>query len=174
MQGMEARLKMETISPIELENAQLPRGWKGFREGAVRALLAQAARALETLKRENRELTVENETLKTQVRRFETQEQSMTEALILAQRASDDLRNAAQQKAEATILDAQNSAAEIIRQAEVHAQRTLFQTEAVKEEAAQFRTHFKQLLEGYLEQIERQDPKPHLTVELGRADASQG
>jgi cell division initiation protein len=165
---------METISPIELENAQLPRGWKGFKEGAVRAILAQAARTLESLIRENRELSIECESLRRQVARFETQEHTMTEALVLAQRASADLRSSAEREAESTVKEAEQKAAAIIRDAQAQAQRTLFQNEAVKEEMAQFHHQFKELLTGYLEQIERRGRSPHLKVEVGGADAGVG
>ncbi|MBN2289515.1 MAG: DivIVA domain-containing protein [Candidatus Glassbacteria bacterium] len=88
------------ITPLELRKPDFKRSLRGFSPDEVRAVLSSAAEALEELIRENKELKDRKAALEEKTRSYQNLENTLNETLILAQKAGDSARQAAQREAE--------------------------------------------------------------------------
>jgi cell division initiation protein len=157
---------MERISPLELEAARFPVVRKGYETTAVEAMLKAAAAEIESLVREVQALKSQHETESKELSLFRTKESTLADALILAQKTSDETRAAAHKEGELIIAHAQRQAEDIRRAALDEAATIQRQIEQLATQRKSFEARFKALLEEYLRAL--QDTPP-LTVQQDAA-----
>lgn len=158
---------MDRILPIDLERAQLRKSFRGYARKEVDALVHGAAQSLQQVLVENDRLRQDLELLRAEVERTRLAESTLKDALVLAQKAADDTRAAAQRQADAMIEEARNSAFAERGQQQQQLADLKWEIERTKVEKARFNDEFRSMLERYLRDI---DP-PTLTVIEGDAAA---
>lgn len=157
------------LAPIDLINKRFPRTLWGYTPAAVEDFLREIALDYEAIVAENARLRERMDTLEQEVSRYAAMEHTLKEALLLAQKAAEDTRGAAQREAEARLRDADARAAAVIAEA----QRCL---EATRLQRIRFACEFRALLQTYLEYIEadiaRLSPVPEEGGVLSKIDAA--
>src|SRR5438477_296213 len=97
------------LTPLEIQKHRFSRKWKGLDPVEVGSFLDMAAEDLETLARENAGLQDRIRALEEENAEHRQRERILKETLVSAQRASEDIRGAAQDKAELIVREAEDS-----------------------------------------------------------------
>ena len=92
---------MERILPIDLENTHFRRTLAGYDRRRVDDTMLRASRSLEAVLTENAALKAEIEHLRAETQAYRSQENTLRDAILVAQRAAEDTRAAAQRQADA-------------------------------------------------------------------------
>jgi cell division initiation protein len=105
------------ITPLELRKPDFKRSVRGWNPDEVQAMLSSAADSLEELIRENKELKDKHAALEDKVKNYESLESTLNETMILAQKAGDSAREAAQKEAELITSKAEVEAEKMLEKA---------------------------------------------------------
>lgn len=144
---------MERIMPIDLERAQLRTRFRGFDRDQVQALLQRSAKEMSALRGDMDALTTENAKLQQEVQSFRTQENTLKEALILAQKTADDTRAAAHRESELIQERARQKASEVESQMQSRINDLRFELEQLRLEKQKFLSNYRAILEAQLRDI---------------------
>jgi cell division initiation protein len=141
---------MDRMMPIDLERADLRKRLRGYDPKTVDALRLQAAAEMELLRKELSEANAELDRLRAEVCGTRAMEETLKQALILAQKTADETRAQAHREADSIIHDARRKAAEDLRELRMEADR-------LREDNAAFEASFRSTLESHLARL-RKDP----------------
>jgi cell division initiation protein len=144
---------MERMMPIDLERAELRKKFRGFDRDQVQALLQRAAKEMSSLRGDLDEATSENAKLLQEVQSFRAQENTLKEALILAQKTSDETRASAHKESELIVEQARQKAAEIDSQMQTRINDLRFELEQLRLEKQKFLSNYRAILEAQLRDI---------------------
>jgi cell division initiation protein len=161
---------MDRIMPIDLERAKLRKSIRGYSAKEVDKLLHDTALTLQELLVDNDHLRRELDSQKAELQRVRSQEDTLKEALLLAQKAADDTRTAAQVQASVIMEEARQSA----QGERVAAQQKLtemrWEIERLKIERQKFSEDFRAMLDRYGRDL---DFLGSLTVVEGEAEEAE-
>lgn len=158
---------MERIMPIDLENVQLRKSLGGYDRRAVETLLKDTARSMESLLTENAALREELDRQRVDLVGYRTQEETLREALLLAQRAADETRAAAHRQADAILEEARQAALAEKMAVQQKLSEMRWELEKLRQERQRFADEFRELLGRY----QRDLPATALTVVEGAVAA---
>lgn len=105
------------LTPVDIENKEFRRGFRGYDEQEVDDFIREICRDYERLYRENAKLKETNETLNDSIGRYKTMEETMQNALMVAQHTAEDIKSGAYGKAENIIREAQLQADDAVNRA---------------------------------------------------------
>jgi cell division initiation protein len=105
------------LTPVEVRHIQLKRGLFGYRKTAVHRMMEDIADSFETVWRERSQLVERVEELETEVGRHVELEGLLRSTLISAEKASRDLKEAAQKEADVIVTEANAEARKVLRDA---------------------------------------------------------
>lgn len=105
------------LTPIDIQNKEFRRGFRGYDEREVDDFMRDVLVDYEKLYRENAELKDKNTILSESIGRYKNVEETMQNALMVAQHTAEDIKAAAYEKADAIMRDAQLKADEAIGRA---------------------------------------------------------
>ena len=139
--------------PIDLERVQLKKSFRGYETSAVDQLIKGTTESLQSLLIENAGLREEVERQRQELDRTRLQENTLKDALLLAQKAADETRAAAHRHAENIIEEARQAALaeRISMQQQVSELR--WDMERIRTERRRFEDEFKGMLERYQRDI---------------------
>jgi len=140
---------MDRIMPIDLERVQLRKSFRGYETSAVDQLVKASAESLQSLLVENCALKEDIERQRHEIERNRLQEDTLKDALLLAQKAADETRAAAHKHGDNIIEEARQAALaeRIAMQQQVSELRWEF--ERLKTEKKRFEEDFRALLDRY-------------------------
>lgn len=144
------------ITPLEIQNKQFSKGLRGYNETEVEEFLAQVVKSMEELIHVNIETTSKIKMLEKQLEHYEVMEKTINEAMILAQKTSEDIIRNSEQKAQYMIEKADDQAKKLISDANTEVLNIIKRQEHAKQEFMSFNTRFKVLLESQLQLMESQ------------------
>ena len=105
------------LTPVEVRHIQLKRGLFGYRKAAVHRMMDDIADSFETVWRERSQLVERVEELETEVTRHVELEGLLRSTLVSAERASQDLKEAARREADVILTEANAEARKVLRDA---------------------------------------------------------
>jgi cell division initiation protein len=105
------------LTPVEVRHIQLKRGLFGYRKGAVHRMMDDIADSFETVWRERSQLVERVEELETEVARHVELEGLLRSTLVSAERASQDIKDAARRDATVIVSEANAEARKVMRDA---------------------------------------------------------
>jgi cell division initiation protein len=153
---------MDRIMPIDLERAKLRKRLGGYDPQAVENLLDMSAKSLEEAFVEIVALRNQVEQQQAVIEQFKGQEQTLRDALVLAQRTADETRSSAQRHAE-LILDEARQAAISERAGLQHQVADLkWQIDSLNTERRRIMDDLRATLNRFLREID--EPKEPLTL----------
>ena len=105
------------LTPVEVRHIELKRGLFGYRKSAVHRMMEDIADSFETVWRERSQLVERVEELETEVARHVELEGLLRSTLVSAEKASRDLKQAAQKEADVIVTEANAEARKVLRDA---------------------------------------------------------
>jgi cell division initiation protein len=145
---------MPRLTPLEIQKHRFSRKWKGLDPVEVGAFLDMAAEEMEALARENAGLIGRIRGLEEENADHRERERILKDTLLSAQRASEDIRGAAQTKAELMIQEAEDSAERLTHSALQRAAEIEKAIHDLKLQRANFRLEIQKMLELFQQAVE--------------------
>ncbi len=103
------------LTPVEIRHIQLKRSLFGYRKASVHRMMDDIADSFETVWRERSQLVERVEELETEVTRHVELEGLLRSTLVSAERASQDLKEAARREADVIVTEANAEARKVMR-----------------------------------------------------------
>lgn len=145
------------FTPSEIKNKEFSRVKNGLEPTEVANYLDQLSTEIERLKEDKKQLEKVVEDRDTNIKSYKDVHQSVSDALIQAQKVREETKLAANKDAEATLAKAQVQADKIVNDAIEKARRLSFQTEDMKRQSKVFRSRFRMLVEAQLDLLKSED-----------------
>ncbi|WP_161883618.1 DivIVA domain-containing protein [Deinococcus alpinitundrae] len=101
----------QALTPLDVQHRSFAAGWRGYRQGEVRAYLSEVAQALEAGLRERAQLTQRLQELQRQVHEYKDAEDELRRTVVAAERIGHELKEQSRQEAMLTLQEAEHRAA---------------------------------------------------------------
>lgn len=145
---------MDRIKPVDLERIRLRQVlFRGYDKEEVDELLSRVACELETVLRELRQCQDDNERQRGEIEAYRAQENTLKEALILAQKMADETRASAHKEAELIIGETRTKADRLADDLQAKITDLRWELERLRLEKQKFLSRFRSLLDEYLREV---------------------
>ncbi len=144
---------MERMMPIDLERAELQKSFRGYDRNQVQALLQRAAKEMATLRSEIESAQAEIGKLRQEVESFRAQENTLKEALILAQKTADETRAAAHKESDLIVEQARQKSTDVEAQMQSKINDLRWELERLRLDKQKFLNSYRGMLEAQLRDI---------------------
>lgn len=139
------------LTPIDIENKEFTKAFRGYDIYEVEEFMKNLVADYEKLYRENAELKEKNAMLGDTIGNYKGMEETMQNAILVAQRTAEDIKQNAYERAETIVKDAQRRAAEAIN----NANRSIRDLEknylSLQSDMSGFRAKMNSLLSTYMQ-----------------------
>ncbi len=142
------------ITPLDITQKQFRKSFRGYDPEEVDAFLSLVAVEFEALVKEVNSLREERQRKDDEIAEHRSRERALQETLVTAQKASEEIRDAARKEAEITISDAELQAEKIVQGAHARFLRIVDDINEMKRQRVQFEAGVKTLVESHLKLIE--------------------
>jgi cell division initiation protein len=121
------------LAPTEIRHIPIPRGFGGYRRGAVERLLDEIADSYEDVWRERAELADRLEHLEEELQRHRDLETLLRQTLVSAEAAAEEQREQSRRAAELVVKEAHDEARRITFAASAERERLLGEVRRLRE-----------------------------------------
>lgn len=142
------------ITPLDITQKQFRKVLRGFAPEEVEGFLSLVAVEFEALVREVLTLREDNQRKVEAIAEHTGRERALQETLVAAQKASEEIRDAARKEAEITIADAELQAEKIVQGAHTRFLRIVDDINEMKRQRVQFEASVRMVVESHLKLIE--------------------
>jgi len=142
------------LTPLDIRHKEFKRGMRGYADVEVDEFLDEVADEYERLFKENIDLGERVETLEGQVGGYKRIEDTLQKTLVSAQASAEELKLNATKEAQLILHEAELKARQLVNDSYTEKQAMDQSMAKLKSADQDFRFRFKQLLEGYLKQLE--------------------
>ncbi|MGB8932746.1 MAG: DivIVA domain-containing protein [Anaeromyxobacteraceae bacterium] len=142
------------ITPLDITQKQFKKVFRGVESEEVEAFLALVATEFEALVREATLLRETNQRHVEEIAEYRSRERALQETLVTAQKASEEIRDAARKEAEITLADAELQAEKIVQAGHGRFLRIVDDINELKRQRIQFETALKTVVESHLKLID--------------------
>ncbi len=141
------------LTPLDIRHKEFKRGMRGYADVEVDEFLDEVADEYERLFKENIDFRDRVETLEEKVAGYQRIEETLQKTLVNAQASAEEQKQNAAKEAQLILQDAELKARQMINEA--YTERQALEQSMAKLQSARedFRFKFRQLLDGYLEQL---------------------
>jgi len=161
---------MSRLTPLEIQKHEFTRKWKGFDPVEVESFLGIIAEEMEELARANAEFETRVRRLEEENEEHRERERILKETLLAAQRASEDIRSAAQKQAQMVVHEAHDASERMTHHALQRSAEIEKAIHELKIQRANFRLQLQKMLELFhhvlefdKEEDEKDKPLSYLT-----------
>ncbi len=145
------------LTPMDIHNVQFDRSFRGYNTDEVDEFLEKVAKDYENLVQENTELKEQIEQLKEKNKSYEKLEETMHNAIVVAQEAAEEVKNNANREAEIIRKEAEKEAQRIVEDARYRANRIVSEHEELHKQVQIFKMRFRSFMESQLSALEMED-----------------
>jgi cell division initiation protein len=142
------------ITPLDITQKHFRKSLRGYEREEVEAFLSLVAVEFEALVKDVNALREDNHRKMDELAEHRSRERALQETLVAAQRASEEIRDAARKEAEITISDAELQAEKIVQGAHSRFLRIVDDINELKRQRVQFESTVRMLVESHLKLIE--------------------
>ena len=142
------------ITPLDITQKQFKKVFRGFEPDEVEAFLGLVAVEFEALVKETLALREDNQRKGEEIAEFKGRERALQETLVAAQKASEEIREAARKESEITISDAELQAEKIVQAAHARFLRIVDDINELKRQRLQFETNVRTLVESHVKLLD--------------------
>jgi cell division initiation protein len=142
------------LTPLDIRHKEFKRGMRGYADVEVDEFLDEVADEYERLFKENIDLSERVETLEGQVGGYKRIEDTLQKTLVSAQGSAEELKLNATKEAQLILHEAELKARQLVNDSYTEKQAIDQSMAKLKSADQDFRFRFRQLLEGYLKQLE--------------------
>lgn len=141
------------LTPLDIHHKEFRRSLRGYDDKEVDDFLDAVADEFERLFKENIDLSERMEAADEKVRSYQAMEATLHNTLLAAQRSAEEIVATAREEATTLLRDAEMKAKEVIHDALTQKQKVTGELVRVKQAEEDFRSRFRQLLEGHLASV---------------------
>jgi cell division initiation protein len=138
-----------TITAIDIAQRQFRRTLRGLSPDEVQAFLGEVASAFEALSRDVQALKEGIARRDDEIEGYKARERMLNETLLTAQRACDDIRDAARREADAMMADAELQSERIVQGAHGRFQRIVDEIHEMKRQRVQLAAQLRSVLRAH-------------------------
>ena len=142
------------LTPLDIHNKEFSKSFRGYSEDEVDEFLDLVVSEFERLIRTQEELQVELAGLESRIEHYRGLEETLKNAIVLAQKTADEIKEAALREADAikrqALLDAQRTRED----AQEMVKKSYEEVDRARQSLLRFRTEFKSFLESTIEMLE--------------------
>lgn len=142
------------LTPIDIENKEFAKSFRGYDSIEVDEFMRSLVTDYESLYRENASLKEKYAVLSETLENYKGMEGTMQNAILVAQKTAEDIKQHAYERANTITQEAESKAGNIITAAEKRAQELEKEYSALKKEMNTFKARMSSLLHTYLRLIE--------------------
>jgi cell division initiation protein len=153
------------LTPLDIRHREFKRGMRGYADVEVDEFLDQVADEYERLFKENIDLTERLESVQEKVTQYKRIEETLQKTLVSAQASAEELKQNATKEAQLILRDAELKARQMVN--DTYTEKQAIEQSMAKLRAAEqdFAFKFRQLLQGYLQQLDEAAEAPPETEE---------
>lgn len=145
------------IKPIEIQNKEFTKVMRGYNPIEVDEFMAEIVQSLENLIQTNIDITAQVKQYEKDMARYIQMEKTINDAMILAQKTSDELIKTTEERAKYLVERAEGDAEKIIHEANLEVMEVIKRKEEAMRDYMTFVTKFRVMLESELKQIDGYD-----------------
>lgn len=145
------------ITPMDIQDKEFERAFRGYEMEDVDEFLDQVAKDLEELLKENAELKEKVSFMQDKNKDYIQMEDTMRNAIVVAQKAADEVKQTALKEAETVKNDALREARQIIEDARNRSGKIVVEHESLVKQAQDFKLRFRSFLESQLKAIDNEE-----------------
>jgi cell division initiation protein len=142
------------ITPLDITQKQFKKVFRGSDAEEVEAFLALIATEFEALVKEANFLRETNQRRVEEIAEYRSRERALQETLVTAQKASEEIREAARREAEITLSDAELQAEKIVQAGHARFLRIVDDINELKRQRIQFETALKTIVESHIKLLD--------------------
>ena len=159
------------ITPVDLENKEFKKGFRGYDIDEVETFLTELSKDYAKSYRENASLKDKNAILTDAIENYKEMEETMRSAIISAQRTSEEILRNAHEQADTIIKEAKIKASEIMNELDKDVQALKRETEEIEGRNMLLRAKLKAVLNTYLGMLDEIPvSEPEVVKEVKSAD----
>ena len=144
------------LTPVDLETTVFRRGFRGYQVREVQDFMARLLQDYERLYRENIEGKEKLESVESKLENYHQTEETLRNALLLAERTAGEVRQASQKQAELMLREAEHRADQVRVRVKDEIRMELERLASLKQQAEFFRIQFKNFLASLADLADRQ------------------
>lgn len=138
---------------MDIQSKAFKTGLNGYDKRDVDSFMHEVRESYERLYREHKELRLKTEALNSALTQYKSIEKSLQKALVLAQKASEDVKEQAQAQAKLIEEEAHNRAKIIVEEANSELERIHTKTIAMLHQFDMYKAQYKQLINTQLDML---------------------
>lgn len=146
-----------SLSPIDIQNKEFSRGLRGYRVDDVDEFMEQLSKDFEQAIKDKIALEEEIKQLEEKLVQYRKLEDTLHNAIIVAQETAEDVKRNANREAELIRREAEKDAQRIVEEARYKSSRILAEHEEVYKQAQIFKLRFRSFVEAQLASLELED-----------------
>lgn len=143
-----------SITPLDIHNKEFSRAVRGYAISEVDTFLDQIVSEFERLIRENEELNMTITDLESRLEHYKGLEETLKNAILLAQKAADEIRESADRESKAIIHEAEIKTERMRQHASQLLAEVYDELETNKQRLLKFKTEMKAFLNSNKELVE--------------------
>jgi len=144
------------LTPVDLETTVFRRSFRGYNVQEVQEFMTKITHDYEHLYRENIDLKEQLDDLNAKLAQYQMMEETLRNAMVLAQETAEEVKNAAKRHAELVIRDAEQKGERIKGRIKEEIQGEIQKLATLKNQVEFFKSQFKSFLKGLLDIAENQ------------------
>ncbi|HVP68904.1 MAG TPA: DivIVA domain-containing protein [Anaeromyxobacteraceae bacterium] len=137
------------ITPLDVQQKRFRRALRGYDREEVEAFLSLVATAFEDLVKENMSLREDGQRKDETIAEHRSRERALQETLVTAQKASEEIREAARKEAEIALSEAELQGEKIVQGAHQRFLRIVDDIHELKRQRLQFESSLRSLVESH-------------------------
>lgn len=146
-----------SLTPLDIENKEFSKAIRGYNVDEVEAFLDKILKEYERMYKENQNLKNEVSSLEKQLENYKGLESDLKDTLLMAQKASEEVKSNAEKEAELIYEKAVTKAKKIVQTAEDEARKRENEIYRLKETFIKYKSEMKSLLQVQLDLLEKND-----------------
>jgi len=143
-----------SVTPLDILHKDFRRSLRGYREREVQEFLRQIAETLEQALTTSAELREKVQSLERRLLHYEKIEETMQNALVLAQKSAEDTRRGSQKQAEVILADAEQKRQQVLSDAQSRGAEVEREYSELRQQRRRFEMEFRVLLQLHLRMLE--------------------
>ncbi len=152
-----------TLTPLDIHNKEFSRSFRGYNREEVNEFLDRIVKDYESIIKKNIELKEEVEKLNSKLEHYQKMEETLHNAIIVAQETAEEVKESARKEAEVKKKEADTEANRRLEEANNEVVKSRYELEKLRKHILAQKTHFKSILNTQLELLESEewlDEKP--------------
>jgi len=142
------------LTPLDIHNKEFAKTFRGYSEDEVDEFLDLVVAEFERLIRVNEELSANISGLESRVEHYKGLEETLKNAIVLAQKTSDEIKEAALREAAATKHEAEVEAGRIRDEANITLKKAYEDVETQRNRLMRFKVELRSFLQSTLDMVD--------------------